>query len=123
MSVQIVNEEALLLLRIVVKPGLDTRQDVIWLKADDIVQEASELVRLGFYLNSRPSILAHKFDVRMHLRFKILHSPLNFVDQMLLFEDVKILLALVQPCLRLNAVVDVLLEVFHLIKRACGEVL
>ena len=61
--------------------------------------------------------------MRMHFRFKILHVPFNLVDQVLLLQHVKILLALVESCLILNAVVDTLLEVFHLIERAGCEVL
>ena len=87
------------------------------------MQEASELVGLRFDLNRWSRILAHKLDVSVNLRFKVLHGPLNFVDQVLLLKHIKVLLVLVQPRLRLNAVVDVLLEVFHLIERACREVL
>ena len=42
-----------------------------------------------------------------------LHRALDLIDEVLLLEDVEVLLALVEPRLRLDAVVNVLLEVLH----------
>ena len=104
------------------QPWLDTGEDVVGLEADDVVEEATELISLRLDLDGGASIFADKFDVRVHLGLKILHLALNLVDEVLLLKHVQELLALVQLRLHLDTVGNVLLEVPHLIQRAGGEI-
>lgn len=77
LSVQLVDEQRLLLIAVIVEPGLDRSQDVVWLKTNHIVQEASELVSLRFDLDRWTSISLDVLDVAADFVFKVLHVVLQ----------------------------------------------
>ena len=51
----------------VVQAGLHRGKDVVRLEANNVVQEATELVKLALDLNDRASILLHEVNVAFYL--------------------------------------------------------
>ena len=57
------DEQRLLLLIVIMKTRLDACKDIVGLKANDVVEEAPELVNFRFDFDDWASVLLHKVNV------------------------------------------------------------
>lgn len=74
------NEQLSSLFIEVVKSRLTWRKDVVWIKADNIVKESSELVDLAFDLDVWSRVLLEEAIVLMDLLLKLVQLLLTFFD-------------------------------------------
>lgn len=93
----------------------NTGENIIWLEADNVMQEPSKFVYFAFDLNNRSGIFLDKVDVLTNFRFKFRILRLEFLNKVLLLKDFEILLALVVILQFWNFVTDSLLEASKLV--------
>jgi hypothetical protein len=70
-------------------------ENIVWLKADHIMQEPSKFVYFTFDFNHRSSIFLDKVNMATNFRFKFRVFALEFLNKVLLLKDFKVLLTLV----------------------------
>lgn len=122
LSVQLMDEQRLLLVAVVVQSRLDWGQDVIWLEADHIVQESPKLVSFGpdFYWWSCVSL--YVLNMATNFAFEVFHVMFQIWNYVLLLQNFQKLFALVQFNQILNSLVDAILKAFELIQSLVCEI-
>ena len=83
------DEQAFLLLIIVVKTRLDTSQNIVWLKGNDIVQESSEFVYFWFHIDLRSGVELHEVDMAIDFVFELIIFSIKISDKMFLLKNIK----------------------------------
>ena len=71
LGIQLMNKERLLLFIIIMQSWFDTGEDVVWFKADHVVQETSEFVYFTFDFDHWSSVFLNKVDVLTNFRFEL----------------------------------------------------
>jgi hypothetical protein len=123
LCIQLMYEQTILFLVVIVQPWLNRGKDVVWLKTDHVMEEASELVHLALNFDQGSSIFLDKVDVRNNLVLEVFILHIELVDHMLLLQHLEKLLAVVETIKVRNSVVNVILKAFQLVKSLISEVL
>ena len=123
LCIQLMNEQCLLLLIVIVQSWLDRCQNIVRLKANNIVQKASELVDLRFHLNHWPSIFIDKADMIFDFCLKINCFVSHLVNEVLLLQYLQKLLSVVELLQILDSLRNVRLELFELVQGLICEIL
>ena len=84
LGIKLMDEQAFLLLIIVVKTRLDTSQNIVWLKGNDIVQESSEFIYFWFHIDLRSGVELHKVDMTIDFVFELIIFSIKISDKMFL---------------------------------------
>lgn len=90
------NKQRFLLLRVIVQSRFNRSQNIIRLKANNIIQESPELVHLRLNIDHGPSIFLHKFNMLVDLGQEVIILDLEVRQQMLLLQDIQELLAIIE---------------------------
>lgn len=69
------------------KARFNTRQNIIGLETDNIVQKSSELVNLGFDVDLRSGIELNKINVTIYFVFEALIGLFECRNKVFLLED------------------------------------
>ena len=84
LGIKLMDEQAFLLLIIVVKTRLDTSQNIVWIKGNDIVQESSEFVYFWFHIDLRSGVELHEVDMAIDFVFELIIFSIKISDKMFL---------------------------------------
>ena len=123
LGVQLVDEQTFMFLVVVVQPWLDTRQNVVRLERDYVVEETSELVNLRFHLDLWSGIDLHGVDMRVDHILELVVPLLKVVDKMLLLENLKVALGGIEDLQFFDIRLNFLLELRKFVQSLVGKVL
>ena len=93
----------------------DTGEDVVWFKADHVVQETSEFVYFTFDFDHWSSVFLNEVYVLTNFRFELGVFGLEFWDEVFLLKNFQVLLTLIVILQFGNLVTNSLLEPSKLI--------
>ena len=112
-----------MLLIVIVESGLDTCQNIVWLKTYDIVQKSTEFVHLRLYLDNGAGIFLDEINMAGYLLLEVIRLEIELMDLVLLLENIKVLLVLVESHQILDSHLDIVLKVSQLIEGLISKIL
>ena len=112
LRIQLMYKQTLLLLIVIVQPWLNRGKYVVWLKANDVVEESSELVYLALDLDQGTRIFLDKIDVRHNLVLEVFILHIEIIDHMFLLQHLQELLAIIEAIKIRNSAVNIILKTF-----------
>lgn len=106
------DEQTLLFFIVIVKSWLNTGENIIGLKTDHIMQESSKFVDLTLDFDLGSCILLDKIDMGHDLVLEVFVFHVQFINHMLLLQNLQILPVVVQLIQVFYPVVDIGLKLF-----------
>jgi hypothetical protein len=110
LCIQLMYEQTLLFLVVIVQPWFYRSKDVVWLKANNVMQESSEFVYFALNLDEGTRILLDKVDVRHNFVLKVFILHVEIIDHVLLLKDLQELLTVVEVIKIRNSGVNIFLK-------------
>ena len=109
------DEQTFMFFIVVVQSWLDTGQNVIGLKTNNVVQESPKFVYLRFHFDLRSGVHLHRINVRVDHVFELIIPLIEVQDKMFLLQNLQEIFLFVHVFQFLNILLDFFLELRKLI--------
>ena len=109
------DEKRFLLIAEIVESRFYRSQNIVRLKAYDIMQKAAKFISFRFNFDWWASISLNIFNMHANFIFEILHVVFELSYYVFLLQNFKMLLSLIQFDQVLNSLINAILESFQLV--------